>query len=108
MITFIVHLEVPSENAAAFEELMTHVAATSLEYEPGVAYYAFSKSVDDPQTYVVVEVYHDQAACDSHGTTAWVTESVPTMLSLITGMPRIQQYVSPGTTPTARRFEDLG
>jgi quinol monooxygenase YgiN len=108
MITFIVHLEVPPENAAAFEELMTHVAATSLEYEPGVAYYAFSKSVDDPQTYVVVEVYRDQAACDAHGTTAWVTESVPTMLNLITGMPRIQQYVSPGTTPTARRFEDLG
>jgi quinol monooxygenase YgiN len=108
MITFIVHLEVPSENAAAFEELMTGVAATSLEYEAGVAYYAFSKSVDDPQTYVVVEVYRDQAACDSHGNTAWVTESVPRMLNLITGMPRIQQYVSPGTMPTGRRFEDLG
>ena len=54
MITFIVHLEVPPENAAAFEELMTYVAATSLEREPGVVHYAFAKSVDDPQTYVVV------------------------------------------------------
>jgi quinol monooxygenase YgiN len=67
MITFIVHLDVPPENAAAFEELMTYVAATSLEREPGVVHYAFAKSVDDPQTYVVVEVYRDQAACDAHG-----------------------------------------
>jgi quinol monooxygenase YgiN len=108
MITFIVHLDVPPENAAAFEELMTHVAATSLEREPGVLYYAFAKSVDDPQTYVVVEVYRDQAACDAHGQTEWVTESVPESLNLIIGMPRIQQYVSPGATPTGRRFEDLG
>ena len=108
MITFIVHLEVPPENAAAFEELMTYVAATSLEHEPGVIYYAFSKSVDDPQTYVVVEVYRDQAACDAHGDTDWVRQSVPQSLNLITGMPRIQQYVSPGTTPTDGRFEDLG
>lgn len=108
MITFIVHLEVPSENAAAFEEMMTHVATMSLEREPGVVHYAFAKSVDDPQTYVVVEVYRDQAACDAHGETDWVRESVPQSLNLITGMPRIQQYVSPGTTPTGRRFEDLG
>jgi quinol monooxygenase YgiN len=108
MITFIVHLDVPPENAAAFEELMTYVAATSLEREPGVVHYSFAKSVDDPQTYVVVEVYRDQAACDAHGQTDWVTESVPESLNLITGMPRIQQYVSPGTAPTVRRFEDLG
>jgi quinol monooxygenase YgiN len=108
MITFIVHLDVPSENAAAFEELMTYVAATSLQREPGVVHYAFAKSVDDPQIYVVVEVYRDQAACDAHGNTDWVGESVPKMLNLITGVPRIQQYVSPGTTPTGARFEDLG
>jgi quinol monooxygenase YgiN len=108
MIMFIVHLDVPPENSGAFEELMTYVAATSLEREPGVLHYAFAKSVDEPQTYVVVEVYRDQDACDAHGQTEWVTESVPKSLSLITGMPRIQQYVSPGATPTGRRFEDLG
>jgi len=107
MITFIVHLEVPVENATAFEELMTYVAAISLEREPGVVHYSFAKSVDDSQTYVVVEVYRDQAACDAHGDTDWVRESVPTMLTLITGMPRIQQYVRPGTAPTGRRFQDL-
>jgi quinol monooxygenase YgiN len=80
MITFIVHLDVPAENAAAFEELMT---------------------------YVVLEVYNDQAACDAHGETDWVRGSVPRSLSLITGMRRIAQYVSPGDTPAGGRFEEL-
>ena len=35
---------------------MTH------EHEPGVVYYGFAKSVDEPDTYVVVEVYRDEAA----------------------------------------------
>ncbi len=48
MITFIAHLHVPPENAAAFEELMTYVVAMTNEHEPGVAYYGFAKSVERP------------------------------------------------------------
>ncbi len=107
MITFIVHLRVPPRNAAAFETLMTRVAATSLEREPGVQYYAFAKSVEDPDTYVAVEVYRDQAAVQAHGDTEWVRDSVPEMLGLVDGMPTIQQYVSPGTAPVAAQFDEL-
>ena len=39
---------------------MTH------EHEPGVLYYDFARSVDDPDTYVVIEVYRD--VDDSGGT----------------------------------------
>ena len=67
MITFIAHLRVRPENAQAFEDLMTHVTAMTLENEPGVAYYGFAKSVEEADTYVVVEVYRDQAACVAHG-----------------------------------------
>jgi quinol monooxygenase YgiN len=107
VITFIVHLHVPPENASAFEDLMTYVAATSLEREPGVEYYAFAKSVDEPDTYVAVEVYRDQAAVAAHGDTEWVRNSVPEMLGLIDGMPQIVQYVSPGTQPVAAQFDEL-
>ena len=107
MITFIVHLQVPPHNAEAFEELMTHVAAMSNEHEPGVMYYAFAKSVDDADTYVAVEVYRDQAAVVAHGETEWVRGSVPDSLGLIEGMPRIAQYVSPGTDPVLSQFEEL-
>jgi quinol monooxygenase YgiN len=107
VITFIVHLHVPPENAAAFEDLMTSVAALSNEREPGVEYYAFAKSVDEPATYVAVEVYRDQAAVAAHGETEWVRESIPEMLQLIEGMPQIVQYVSPGAEPVGVQFEDL-
>ncbi|MCT7661377.1 putative quinol monooxygenase [Mycobacterium deserti] len=107
MITFIAHLQVPPENADAFENLMTNVAAMSNEHEPGVTYYAFAKSVDQHDTYVVVEVYRDQVAVAAHGETEWVRDSIPEMLGLIEGMPRIAQYVSPGAEPVASQFEEL-
>jgi quinol monooxygenase YgiN len=92
MITFIAHFSVPPENTAAFEELLTHVVAMS-NTEPGVVYYGFARSVDDADTYSVVEVYRDQEAVTAHGQTAWVTDSVPKFLGLIDGMPQIRQYV---------------
>lgn len=107
MITFIVHMQVPSENAQAFEELMTYVSTTTLENEPGVAHYGFAKSVEGADTYVVVEVYRDQAAVAAHGEAAWVRESVPKMLQLVEGMPELKQYVSPGAESVVSRFEDM-
>jgi quinol monooxygenase YgiN len=107
LIIFVVHLQVPPDNAQAFEELMTYVAAMSNEHEPGVVHYAFAKSVEDADTYVAVEVYQDQAAVAAHGDTEWVRESVPKSLRLIEGMPRIAQYISPGSDPVISRFEEL-
>jgi quinol monooxygenase YgiN len=107
VITFIVHLRVRPENAQAFEDLMTEVATTTLENEPGVTYYGFAKSVDEADTYVVVEVYRDQAACVAHGDTAWVKGSVPKMLLLADGLPQFAQYASPGAKPVVSRFEDM-
>jgi quinol monooxygenase YgiN len=107
MITFIAHLQVQPQNARAFEELMTYVTTMTLDNEPGVAYYGFAKSVEEPNTYVVVEVYRDQAACTAHGETPWVRESVPKSLMLTEGLPRLTQYTSPGATPVASRFEDM-
>ncbi|MBV8862482.1 MAG: antibiotic biosynthesis monooxygenase [Mycobacterium sp.] len=107
MITFIAHMHVRPDNAQAFEGLMTHVTTMTLENEPGVAYYGFAKSVEEPDTYVVVEVYRDQAACVAHGDTSWVRESVPKSLLLIEGMPKLRQYVSPGVDAVVSRFEDM-
>jgi len=95
MITFIAHFTVPPANASAFEELLTYVATMS-NTEPGVVYYGFAESIDEPGFYSVVEVYRDQGAIDSHGQSTWVTESVPKFLGLIEGSPTIKQYVSRG------------
>jgi quinol monooxygenase YgiN len=104
MITFIARLQVKPENAAALESLMAHVAAMTRAHEPDVVYYAFAKGVDEPDTYVVVEVYRDAAAQAAHMATAWVRESLPRSMELIEGRPDIRQYVTPGSEPVTRRI----
>lgn len=105
MITFIAHFKVPAKNASAFEDLLTHVSAMSND-EPGVVYYGFAKSVDEADTYSVVEVYRNHDAVAAHGQTEWVTTSVPRFLGLIEGVPQIKQYVGSGTTPVTTKFSD--
>jgi quinol monooxygenase YgiN len=98
----IAHLRVPPQNAEAFEALMTHVRDMTRAHEPGVAYYDFAKSVDEPDTFLVVEVYRDAEAQAAHMATAWVTESLPKSAALIEGRPHIRQYVSEGSQPVRR------
>jgi quinol monooxygenase YgiN len=99
MITFIAHVRVNAENAAAFEALMADVCAKVHEHEPGVLYYAVAKSAHDPNLYVVIEVYRDAASQSAHMQTAWVQESLPKASRLMEGKPDIKQYVSPGSEP---------
>jgi len=103
VITFIAHLRVKPENAAALEALMTYVRNMTLEHEPGVRYYDFARSVDEPHTYVVIEVYQDATVHAAHMASAWVKESLPKSLLLIEGGPQIKQYVTPGSEPVLQR-----
>lgn len=106
MITFIAHLKVRPENGPAFEALMAHVRNMTRQHEPGVAYYDFAKSVEEPDTYVVVEVYRDAGAHATHMETDWVVESIPQSRRLIEGKFNIKQYVSPGVEPVVRRMKE--
>jgi quinol monooxygenase YgiN len=106
MITFIAHLKVRPENAPVFEALMVHVRDMTRQYEPGVAYYDFGKSVDEPDTYVVIEVYRDASAHTAHMKTDWVTESIPQSCRLVEGKFDIKQYISPGAEPAVRQMKE--
>jgi quinol monooxygenase YgiN len=99
MITMIARMRVPPENAAAYEELMTHVADMTLRNEPGVPYYAWAKSADEPDIYVVVEVYQDEKVHAAHMASEWVRNSIPVSRRLVEGGFDITQYVSPGQAP---------
>jgi quinol monooxygenase YgiN len=103
MITFVAHMKVKPENCAAYEALMTYVAEMTHRHEPGVAYYEFAKSVDEPDTYLVVEVYGDVQIHAAHMASDWVRESLPKSALLIEGKPHIRQYVSNGSEPVLRR-----
>jgi quinol monooxygenase YgiN len=104
MITFITHVRVSTKNAPAFEALLTEVRDKVRANEPDVLYYDFAKSVEDPGTYVVVEVYRDATAHAAHMETVWVKSSIPKSTLLIeNGRYDIKQYVSPGTEPLRRQ-----
>jgi quinol monooxygenase YgiN len=106
MITFIAHMRVRPENAAAYEDLMTYVRDQTLANEPGVAWYSFARSAEVPDTWLVVEVYRDAAAHASHMATPWVTESIPKSRALVEGKFDIKQYTSPGVEPAVRRMKE--
>jgi quinol monooxygenase YgiN len=100
MITMIARMRVPPQNQPAYEALMERVADKVRAHESdGVPYYAWAKSVDVPDMYVVIEVYRDLAAHKLHMASPWVQESIPVSRSLVEGKFGIQQYVSPGAEP---------
>jgi quinol monooxygenase YgiN len=100
MITMVARMRVPQENAAAYEALLTRVAEQVRANEAeGVPYYAWAKSVETPDTYVVIEVYRDLGAHRAHMASSWVKDSLPLSMGLIDGRVDIQQYVSPGQEP---------
>ena len=109
MITFITHIGVRPENSAAFEALMTDVRNKVRESEPDVLYYDFARSAEDPDGYVVIEVYRDESAHAAHMESEWVKSSIPKSVALVeSGKFDIKQYVSPGTEPVPRRFDPDG
>lgn len=103
MITMVARMRVAPENAAAYEQLMTEVAAQTLANEPGVPYYAWARSADEPGIYVVIEVYEDEKAHAAHMASEWVTKSLPVSMGLVEGGFEIRQYVSPGQAPVKLR-----
>ncbi len=105
MITFIAHLRVPPENAEAYEALMAYVAEQTRANEPGVLWYDYARAEDDPETWVVVEVYRDAEAQAAHMATPWVRESLPRSLALIEGRPQIRQYLGEGRAPVTQRVK---
>jgi quinol monooxygenase YgiN len=104
MITFIAHLHVKPENAAEFEALLADVGAQTRAKEPGVVYYEFARSVDEADTYVMIEVYRDVASQAAHMASDWVRSSLPGSAALIEGKPRVSQYVTPGEEPLRQRM----
>ena len=97
MITFITHMRVSPDNAAAFEALLAEMCTQVLENEPGVAYYEFARSVADSTLYTVIEAYYHEAALAAHAETHYLKTLLPKTAALVEGGKfDIKQYVNPG------------
>lgn len=66
MIGAIARLKVHEGKGAEFEAVFRSLAAKVRSDEPGNKLYQLCKSRSDPNEYVVMEIYADQAAIEAH------------------------------------------
>ena len=75
---------------AEFEQIFAILAAAVRKDEPGNNFYALHKSKTDPQLYVVLENYKDQAAVDNHMGSAHFKAGFKKMGACMAGAPNIE------------------
>ena len=63
--------------------------------EPGNLWFEWSRSVDDPNEFVLVEAFKDDAA-EAHVKSDHFVQAMKTMLPAIVETPRIVNFVIPG------------
>jgi len=78
----------------AFEAVAKELMAAVRANEPGNKLYQFCKAKDDPTTYVVMEIYADQAATEAHGKSDHFRSIGAKMGPSMAGRPTIQ-YLEP-------------
>ena len=77
---------------AAFEAVAKELMAAVRANEPGNKVYQFCKSKSDPTTYVVMEIYADQAALEAHGKSEHFRTVGAKMGPSMAGRPEIQYF----------------
>ena len=91
-IGVIASIKVLDGKQADFEAVFTDLAARVRANEPGNKLYQLCKSKTDPTTYVVMELYDDEAALKAHTQTAHYKAAGPKIGPLAGGPPDVQLY----------------
>ena len=89
-IGVIAKLKIKEGKNSEFEEVFTELAAAVRANESGNNFYALHKSRTDPQLYIVLEQYVDQAALDAHGQSDHFKASGGKMGPCMGGAPEIE------------------
>jgi quinol monooxygenase YgiN len=76
------------------EEVAGFTAAT--QAEPGNVFFDWSRSVDDPNEFVLVEGFRDDEAGSAHVNSAHFKQAMAWMPKAISATPRIINVVIPG------------
>jgi quinol monooxygenase YgiN len=82
----------PGQNAA-FEKAFAEAQAGVRANEPGNLYYDLYRIPQEPQTYVILEHYRDQAAVSAHGSSAHVQKLFAALRDVLDGAPDVQRLV---------------
>ena len=87
-------LKVAEGKGGEFEAVFRDLAAQVRANEPGNKMYQVFKSKADGNTYVVMEVYADQAALEAHGKSDHFKAAGPKIGPMLGGKPDIQYFDS--------------
>lgn len=82
-------LKIQDGKGAEFEGIFRDLAAKVRTNEPGNQVYRVLKSRKDAGTYVVMEVYADQAALEAHGKSDHFRAAQPAIGAVLGGRPEI-------------------
>jgi quinol monooxygenase YgiN len=88
-IGVIATLKVQPGKGGEFEQVFRELAAQVRANEPGNKLYQVFKSRKEADTYVVMEVYQDQAALDAHGKSDHFKAAGPKIGPTMAGRPDI-------------------
>jgi quinol monooxygenase YgiN len=85
-------IKIKPDTDEAFETVAREMMAAVRANEPGNKVYQFCKSRTEPTTYVVMEIYADQAALEAHGKSDHFRSISPKMGPSMAGRPEIQYF----------------
>lgn len=94
MIFITVRFKVKPEYAQTWLDRVGDFTAAT-RAEPGNLWFDWSRSVDDPDEFVLLEAFQDGAA-EAHVESAHFSAAIATMRPLITQTPRIINFQTPG------------
>lgn len=92
MIGVIATMKVKTDQVAAFEAAMSDLVQATRANEPGVKVYQFCRSQRDPATYIVMELYQDQATLDAHMRSEWFRAAGPKLAPCLAERPLLEKY----------------
>jgi quinol monooxygenase YgiN len=93
-IGVVVTLKVAEDKAGDCEAAFRDLAAQVKANEPGNVSYGLFKSKKDANTYVVMEIYADQAAVDAHNQSGHFLAAMPKIGATLAGPPDIKFFDS--------------
>ncbi len=92
MIGVVATMKVKPEQVAAFEAAMRELVRATRANEPGVKVYQFCRSQKEPTTYIVMELYQDQATLDAHMASDWFRGAGPKLMPCLAERPVLEKY----------------
>ena len=96
---FVVKFKVKAGKNAEFEKAFREMQKAVASREPGNVYYDLYRIDQDPQTYVILEHYRDQAAVAAHRTSEHGKKLIAALGDLLEGRPEAMALVLVSSKP---------